>query len=184
MIDRITWLAYALLAVIVFLLLAGVIVQAAERDPTRLVMCAMVSRELVRVEVETGRTYSPVMVGEVLHYEEQADPSLKDITPADALKRFTTHRQICEAMIDIMPALPKVDAANNEAWARSIATLAGRFDGVEPAGDPPPPDPGSDEWRQACAAEYRTWDPDTGTVIRKGSPERVRCPCGDEVDCG
>lgn len=61
--------------------------------------------------------------------------------------------------------------------------------GSVPAGDRPVEqngNPGSSgpEWEAACAAEYRTWDADTGTVIRRGSPERVRCPCGGEVACG
>jgi hypothetical protein len=42
---------------------------------------------------------------------------------------------------------------------------------------------GKDDWREQCAREYRTWDDETGTVIRAGSPERVRCPCGGEVVC-
>lgn len=41
----------------------------------------------------------------------------------------------------------------------------------------------NEQWEAACAAEYRTWDPDTKTVVRRGSPERVRCPCGEEVQC-
>lgn len=32
------------------------------------------------------------------------------------------------------------------------------------------------DWEAACDAEYRTWDASDGTVVRRGSPERVRCP--------
>jgi hypothetical protein len=156
-------------------------VSRAEEDRERTILCAMLSRELVRVEIETGNTYSPVLVSEVLNYEERADASLKEITAQDALKRYTTHLQLCEVMIDISPSLPKVEAATNEAWARSVVSLASRFDGIAPATGRPL---GTDAWREACSAEYRTWDPETETVVRKGSPERVRCPCGEEVDCG
>lgn len=55
--------------------------------------------------------------------------------------------------------------------------------GTVPATDRPP-EPGDEAWRAQCRAEYRTWDEETGTVIRRGSPERVKCPCGAEVDCG
>jgi hypothetical protein len=38
-------------------------------------------------------------------------------------------------------------------------------------------------WRAQCAAEYRTWNPDTGTVIRGNGIGEVPCPCGKEVKC-
>lgn len=31
-------------------------------------------------------------------------------------------------------------------------------------------------WAEACDREYRTWDAATGTVVRRGSPDRVECP--------
>ena len=52
--------------------------------------------------------------------------------------------------------------------------------GTVPAGDrlknenkPGNSDPA---WEEACAAEYVSWEPETGTVVRRGSPERVKCP--------
>lgn len=172
--DRFAWMLFALAAVILILILAGAIVQAKERDPDRTILCAMLSRELVRVEIESGTTYDPVLVAEALHYQARPDPALRSITPAEALKRYTTHMQLCEVMIDIVPSLPSVEASGNDAWARSMATLATRFDGTTPATDAPPQAEG---WAEACAAEWRTFDPSDGTVVRPASKGgKQRCP--------
>jgi hypothetical protein len=168
--DRFAWLLFALCAVFVILILAGVIVKAEDKDPDRTVLCAMLARELVRVEIETASTFTPVIVSEVLHFEQAPDASLREVTPEAALKRYAEQMKACEAIPDFLPSLPKVDAAGNASWARAVVTLATRLDGVAPASE------GREGWAEACAAEYRTWDNATGTVIRRGRPERVRCP--------
>lgn len=38
-------------------------------------------------------------------------------------------------------------------------------------------------WIEACAREYKTWDPKTETVVRSKRSRRVTCPCGTGVVC-
>jgi hypothetical protein len=35
---------------------------------------------------------------------------------------------------------------------------------------------GDAAWREACRSQYLTWNEADGTVVRRGSPEPVRCP--------
>lgn len=44
-------------------------------------------------------------------------------------------------------------------------------------------DPTKVAWIEACAREYRSWDPATETVVRKRHKGRVACPCGTSVVC-
>jgi len=46
--------------------------------------------------------------------------------------------------------------------------------GTAPAADRPASN--DDGWSEACEREYRSWDKATGTVVRRGSPDRVECP--------
>ena len=87
------------------------------------------------------------------------------------------------------------DDATQKAWAEFIAAAyratQERADaaGTEPAGDAPEDPPADtvpaerladEEWRRACGDIWRTFDPETGTVIR---PNRrgVRVPCPLEL---
>lgn len=80
------------------------------------------------------------------------------------------------------------DRSTNVYIAGIMAILQTRISqvGTEPAGsDPTPASPkGDEEWKAQCRYEYNSWDEETGTVVRHGSPERVRCPCGNGVTCG
>jgi hypothetical protein len=90
----------------------------------------------------------------------------------------------------ILPTLmPLQEQGGLEQWLADIRDLIILRSGTEPASEAPEPaqTPASsaltdEEWRAQCEAEYVSWNPDTGTVVRRGLGE-VRCPCGGEVDC-
>lgn len=74
--------------------------------------------------------------------------------------------------VDNLPALLPLpeEHRNMRTWAADMRALVISRSGTEPATG------GSSSWAEACAEQYRTWDEATGTVVRRGSPERVRCP--------
>lgn len=66
-----------------------------------------------------------------------------------------------------------------QAYGDCIRVLPHRLDIPEAAGTVPATDKlnaAGETWSEACAREYRTWDEATGTVVRRGSPDRVECP--------
>jgi hypothetical protein len=80
-----------------------------------------------------------------------------------------------------------VDGSATDKFVAAIhETLLAKFakEGTLPASEDPSPTLGTDAWKAQCAAEYNSWDEETGTVVRYGSPKRVPCPCGGEVQCG
>lgn len=100
------------------------------------------------------------------------------------LKDKAKNLLLCQAM-DMKPLLEGDNS--DEAWSLRVYRLLivqaeayATAQGTEPADEKP----GDEAWREQCRAEYRTWDEDTGTVVRRGSHERVRCPCGGDVACG
>jgi hypothetical protein len=64
----------------------------------------------------------------------------------------------------------------NEAYGDCIRILPTRLPMPAELGSVPAADRPASGWSEACAAEYRTWDAETGTVVRRGSPDRVECP--------
>lgn len=66
-----------------------------------------------------------------------------------------------------------------QAYGDCIRVLPTRLPMPEPQGTVPATDKSNaagETWSEACAREYRTWDEATGTVVRRGSPDRVECP--------
>jgi hypothetical protein len=90
--------------------------------------------------------------------------------------------QVFKECVSVLPALLPLPEQHRglDTWISDMRYLLVQRAGTVPATAAIPDD---DLWRQQCEAQYRTWDPDTGTVVRAGSPDRVKCPCGGEVDC-
>lgn len=121
------------------------------------------------------------------------------ITPFEAQGKYpiTLTVRIFQQCISVLPMLLPLtpEHQNLDSWHTDMQTMIQwRLDqlGVRPAaGRGPTPVKSSEspevvddeEWRRQCAAEYNSWNPDTGTVVRKGNPEPVRCPCGTDVVC-
>jgi hypothetical protein len=107
------------------------------------------------------------------------------ITPKEAGSGYPVALavQIFKECISILPAsLPLTPAHRNlDSWAEDMEIMIQAR--LTQVGGSPAPEAEAPDYSAQCAAEYRTWDPETGTVIRKGSHERVPCPCGKEVDC-
>jgi hypothetical protein len=130
--------------------------------------CALYSREMVFIEMMHG----------------------DDMVVADTdyiLKIAQGHYGDCLAVLPTLLPLPE-ETGSLRSWLadiRDLMVLTGRKKvidiGTVPAVDKKP-DP-DEEWRRQCRAEYSTWEEETGTVVRRGSPERVRCPCGTEIQC-
>ena len=124
--------------------------------------CALYAREAARIDIMHT---APVSASVTDAYIE-----------ALAVKLF----EECVSVVPALLPLPE-EHRNLGSWVKDMQRLLISRSGIEPAGDAPVGV--DDSWRASCAAEYRTWDPDTETVVRAGSPERVRCPCGEEVQC-
>lgn len=96
-------------------------------------------------------------------------------TPEAIEGRLGRNYSLCRVM-EVRPLLEGGDAMKTVAWVASMhQLLRGRFagQGTVPAGDRPTPD----GWAAACAAEWRSFDPEDGTVIRPRSKGgKVRCP--------
>ena len=90
--------------------------------------------------------------------------------------------QVFKECVSVLPTLLPLPELHRDldTWISDMRYLLVQRAGTVPATAAIPDD---DLWRQQCEAQYRTWDPDTGTVVRAGSPDRVKCPCGGEVDC-
>lgn len=99
-------------------------------------------------------------------------------------------RKVFAQCLTVVPALLPLPEEHRQldTWAADMATMIeARLMtlGAAPATDAPAVEETSDEeaWRFQCRAEYRSWDEETGTVVRRGSSERVKCPCGSTVQC-
>jgi hypothetical protein len=95
------------------------------------------------------------------------------------------HYADCLAVLPALMPLP-ADTGSLKTWLadmRDLLVLTGS-ERVADAGTKPATEaPSDEEWRRQCRAEYATWDEATGTVIRRGSPDRQPCPCGKGVNC-
>jgi len=134
-------------------------------DDASLAYCAIYSREAVRIDLMHT---IPVRANEV------SDKYITDLAV-----------QVFKQCVSILPTLlPLPEAHRNlDSWVNDMRYLIVQRDGVVAVAGTEPATLGNEEWAAQCAAEYRTWNPDDGTVVRNGSPERVRCPCGGEVQC-
>jgi len=94
------------------------------------------------------------------------------------------HKEYCEGFARHEAGMDNIGELAN-AFMECISVLPARLPySTEPQGTVPAGvDPNEETWRAECRAEYRSWDEATGTVVRRGSSERVRCPCGSEVTC-
>jgi hypothetical protein len=140
--------------------------------------CSLWSRDVAELEVRIGAQLNLTFAGNDLVYSQKDDP---DIAVADANLveiRANDHYRTCLMLteFDALP-LPDVPAAQTPNWAARVASYAIGRQGTEPAAaDPTPKEGGTAEWRAACAEQYRTWNEADGTVVRRGSPEPVKCP--------
>lgn len=118
--------------------------------------CELYARESARISIT--------------HAEKTTVPSEEEL-----IQLFLREYWLC---VSVVPALLPPDQTIEE-WARDIRGILLSDVGKTPAKD----DPDDVEWRRQCRAEYSTWDEATGTVVRRGSPERVPCPCMGEIVC-
>jgi len=130
--------------------------------------CALYSRESIRIQV--------------MH-------PTKSITADTDVILELAKKEYAECLSILPNYLPlPAEIGSLKSWLadmRDLIILRNSKEGVAPAADKPEGDtPDEEEWRAQCRAEYSTWEEETGTVVRRGNPERVRCPCGGEVTCG
>jgi hypothetical protein len=126
--------------------------------------CALFSREMVRIDIMHG-------------------PSLTADTDY-ILARAKEHYAACLAILPTLLPLP--EEGSLKSWladTRDLLILIGREKFADAGTEPAKENPSDAEWRAQCAREYATWNEADGTVVRKGNPEPVRCPCGGEVIC-
>ena len=91
------------------------------------------------------------------------------------LARAKGHYGDCLAVLPTL--LPVSD--DLETWLadmRDVLVLRGAERVANIGTEPASVNPSEEAWREACRSEYRTWDEADGTVVRRGSPEPVRCP--------
>jgi len=174
--SEIVWVIGTLLVTLIALLFAVLMFAAkasAEPVSAGLAYCSVYAREQARIDI--------------MH--------TLPVTPAEAQGKYPVElavrifRECVSVLPTLLPLTPEhrsLDSWHDDVQVMIRARLAEM--GVQPAADPPAEAsavaaPDDEEWRRQCAAEYSTWDPDTGTVVRRGSPERVRCPCMGEVQC-
>lgn len=155
MIDRALWWLVGILMILAVLLGAAVMSRRAVAEDIG--YCLLWAREATRLD-----------------YQNAAE-----LVPAEAIERNVVRRYHWCALQEtgqrlLLPGRPEEHAT--AAWSAFLAeAFAARLAARQAAGTAPA-DVGPSEWVEACAAEYRTWDEATGTVVRRGSPERVRCP--------
>jgi hypothetical protein len=139
--------------------------------------CTLWSRAVAELEVRAGKQLSLIFKGADLVFTERPDVDIATASARLVALRAKSHYSDCRLLVeyDTLP-LPDLPAAHADQWASMVSLYAIGRQGTAPAAADPTPGRGSPEWRAACAAEYRTWDEADGTVIRRGSPERVRCP--------
>lgn len=145
--------------------------------------CVLWSRDVAELEVRTGAQLNLIFEGDRLVFLQRDDVDLKTADGNLVELRAQSQFRTCMALpeYDALP-LPDLPPAQTTNWAHRVALQSVGRQGTEPAGDDTEPnrpiksDGGSPEWAKACSIEYRTWNPDDGTVLRRGSPERVRCP--------
>lgn len=120
--------------------------------PETLAYCALYAREATRIDIM---------------HTEPVDTRIAN-TNYITLLATRVYRQCVDNLPALLP-LPE-EHRNMRSWAADMRALVLSRSGTVPASDD------RTSWAEACAAEYRTWDEATGTVVRHGSPERVECP--------
>jgi hypothetical protein len=132
--------------------------ETVQASPVHLAYCSLFARESVRIDIMHSRPIGPTVTDEYIE--------------GLAVEVF-------KQCMSVLPTLLPLPEAHRDlgTWVADMKTLLVSRAGTEPAMA------GDAEWRDACARTYRTWEEETGTVIRAGNPARVRCPCGQEVNC-
>jgi hypothetical protein len=130
-----------------------------EATPVQLAFCALYARESARIDLQHTLPVNPSTVSD-------------DYIRSLAVKVYGQ-------CLSVLPTLLPLPSAHRDlgTWVADMKTLLVSRAGTEPAMA------GDAEWRAQCERQYFTWDEATGTVIRAGNPARVRCPCGEEIDC-
>lgn len=159
------WLIGMVAVGAILLLLAALMSFARAEEPVTpsVAYCALYSREAVRIDLMHTIPVSP---GDV------TDSYIEAL----AVRVF----QDCVSILPTLLPLPEAHR-NLDSWIIDMRYLIMQRVGTAPA--TAEPIAGDEEWRRQCAATYRTWDEETGTVIRRGSHERTECPCGKGVTC-
>lgn len=126
--------------------------------------CHLWSREMTRIEIQHPTRSITADTDVILGIAKQ-------------------HYGECLAVLPTLVPLPEELGSLRE-WLADMRDLLILRAGTEPATDDPTPSEkpssGDEAWREACALNYRTWDPDSETVVRRGSSKRVRCPMVQE----
>jgi len=129
--------------------------------------CDLWAREQTRIDVTTATDFTTLTSTQLMIQQYKAKNLL-----------------ICRSM-EMKPMLE--GSSSDEAWSLDMyqiliqkAQTAVEAQGTEPASDSPKE---GEDWENQCRANYRSFDPSDGTVVRRGNSERVRCPCGDTIDC-
>lgn len=121
-------------------------------QPETLAYCALYAREAVRIDIM---------------HTQPIDTRIANTNYLTLLAE-RVYRQCVDNLPVLLP-LPE-EHRSMKTWASDMRALVLTRAGTEPATDR------GGGWAEACAAEYRTWDEASGTVVRRGSPERVECP--------
>jgi hypothetical protein len=132
--------------------------ETVQASPVHLAYCSLFARESVRIDIMHSRPIGPTVTDEYIE--------------GLAVEVFKQ----CMSVLPTLLPLPEAHR-NLGTWVEDMRTLLISRAGTEPAMS------GDAEWREACSRTYRTWNEETGTVIRRGNPDPVRCPCGKDVVC-
>lgn len=150
---------YIFLAVVLALFVAVILLATKAKAADSLAYCALYAR------VDT--------MDKLLHGPIDTRMASYDYIEKLAIDSFNECQSVIPAQLPLAP-----DYRALAPWIEDMQAIVLDRAGTSPAGQ------GVPGWEEACAAEYISWDASTGTVVRRGSPERVRCPCGVEVVCG
>jgi hypothetical protein len=150
---------FVIVGAIVLLFVVLLNTARAETPSPGVAFCSLWARESARIDLMHSLPVNPATVTD-------------EYITALAVKLFKECVSVVPALLPLPP-----EHRSLQAWAEDMRALLISRAGTEPAMS------GDAEWRAQCAATYRTWDEETGTVIRAGNPARVRCPCGEEVVC-
>lgn len=151
--PRVAWLVLALCGLVLVVLLGLALVARAEDVG----YCIYWSREATRIDYQ----------------HETAEVT------AEAIERQVRARYYWCGLQETGQRLPlpgRPEEASTAEWASFLAAAFAARQAARQDLGTAPADVGPPEWVEACDAEYRTFDRSDGTVVRRGSPERVRCP--------
>lgn len=160
------WLSLIALIFVSITVMARGEERLSEISPKLAAYCALYSREMTLINI--------------LHPTKAIDADTDVI-----LEIAKGHYGDCLSVLPTLLPMP-ANLGDLKSWLadmRDVVLLRSRSLGTEPAVEEKVVE-GDEEWRAQCRAEYNSWEEETGTVVRRGSPQRVRCPCGGEVRCG